>query len=296
MLSYRHGYHAGNPADLLKHAVLIQLIKALQRKEKGFCYFDTHAGAGDYDLTSGFGQQQQEHCRGIEFLQQRAQHIQHPALKDYLALVTRYNQQRVQAKAPGIEADSAAEGHDHSDSDGNGATSGLRFYPGSPAIAQHLQRPQDSLLLCDLHPQEPKSLKRLFKNCPQVAIHQRNGYEAMRALLPPKEKRALVLIDPSYENKNEDIELSQALHASLKRFPQGVYAIWYPLIEQRNVVATVKGQSWFRQCESLDLRFNFPESAQLGRMKASGMLVVNPPWHARPQLEGLGEALVEIYS
>lgn len=280
MLSYRHGYHAGNPADLLKHAVLIQLIKALQKKDKGFCYFDTHAGAGAYDLSQGFGQQQQEHQRGIVHLLARSAHITHPALSEYLAFIRQYNQSR-------LEAASLAPANDTDNQ--------LRFYPGSPAIAQAFQRPQDSLVLCDLHPQEPTSLKRLFKGKSHVAVHQRDGYEAMKALLPPQQKRALVLIDPSYENKNETTQLSQSLHSALKRFPQGVYAIWYPLIEQRNLVGSLKGQSWLRQCETMDLRFNFPDSAQLGRMKASGMLIINPPWHAQPILEGLVEALSECY-
>lgn len=284
MLSYRHAFHAGNPADVLKHTCLMLLIKALQLKEKGFQYIDTHAGAGVYDLKGPSALKNAEHAKGAERLLTWAGHqtartanTAHEALMRYAELLQQFQQE--QARLIGLEASAS-----------------LRWYPGSPAIARSLLRPQDRLCLVELQNQEHQQLKQLFSNQDQFSLHHRDAYEALPALVPPQLKRALVLIDPSYELKDEGQRLQTAVIQAVKKFPQGVYAIWYPLIEGINPIARLKQQNELRGIEILDLRYMLPAAARLGRMNGNGMLLLNPPWHARPALEGLCEALDQVFT
>jgi len=251
VLSYRHGFHAGNPADVFKHTVLVALVRAMQEKDKGVRFVDTHAGPALYDLESAAALKNREFDRGIGRLW-----IDRPPpgpQSDYLALVEAHNP--------------------------DGA---LRFYPGSPLLLRSLLRPQDDLVLCELHPTEQKALVERFGRERQVTLHPGDGYQALDRFLPPTTGRGLVLIDPSFEIKTEIADLTAALEKAFRRFGHGVYVIWYPLIEGRDTTPDpipaalgLDGEQW------LDLRVEFSAEQRLGRMTGCGMAIINCPWRAR---------------
>ncbi|HKL51770.1 MAG TPA: 23S rRNA (adenine(2030)-N(6))-methyltransferase RlmJ [Wenzhouxiangellaceae bacterium] len=254
MLSYRHGFHAGNPADVFKHTVLIALVRAMQNKNKGIRFIDTHAGPALYDLNSEAAQKNREFDRGIARLWQQRR-VPGP-VADFLALV--------RARNPKGE---------------------LRLYPGSPLLIRALLRPQDELVLCELHPTEQRALSERFTGDRQVRLHPGDGYAALDRYLPPPAGRGLVLIDPSFELKSEFDDMTEAMRRALKLFGHGVYVIWYPVIEGRDTTPdsmpaalALKGEQW------LDLRIAFPPEQRLGRMTGCGMAIVNCPWRARQLL------------
>jgi len=254
MLSYRHGFHAGNPADVFKHTVLVALVRAMQHKEKGIRFIDTHAGPARYDLQSEPALKNREFERGIARLWDRRPDP--GPVADYLGLVRAHNP------------------------DGE-----LRVYPGSPLLMRALLRRQDDLVLCELHPAEQKALAERFGNDRKVRIHAGNGYQALEKFLPPPAGRGLTLIDPSFEVRTELGDMASALRNALSRFAHGVYAIWYPLIEGRDIALEafpdalgLAGEQW------LDLRIEFPDDQRLGRMTGCGMAIVNCPWRARQTL------------
>jgi len=192
MLSYQHGYHAGNPADLHKHAALAALIAVLTAKPRGISVIESHAGRGLYDLAAPEARRTGEAARGIG----RAEPADGPF-------------------AAALGATRAAHGP--------------HAYPGSPLIARHLLRPQDRLILCELHPQEHAALRAALGG-PGVAIHRRDGHAGLRALTPPRPRRGLALIDPSYEVKDEFARTAETALATLARWPEGVVLIWYPIL------------------------------------------------------------------
>jgi len=254
MLSYRHGFHAGNPADVFKHTVLVFLVRSMQEKDKGIQFVDTHAGPALYDLQSELALKTREFEQGVARLWARRPP---PGLQaDYLALVEAHN--------PG---------------------SRLRFYPGSPLLLRTLLRPQDDLVLCELHPAEQKALAERFGKDPRVRIHAGDGYSALEKSLPPRTGRGLVLIDPSFELRSEIDDMTAALHGALRRFAHGVYVIWYPIIDGRDTAPNslpdtlgLNGEQW------LDLRIEFPDEQRLGRMTGCGMALINCPYRARAGL------------
>lgn len=257
MLSYRHAYHAGNHADVFKHLVLTLLVRALLQKEKPFCYLDTHAGAGRYDLGSEKARKNREYESGIGRLWNLARVPE--AVSTFMEAVRAFN--------------------------GAGP---LRQYPGSPRLVRHFMRPQDRMVLCDLHSTEARVLKEEFEGDRQVSVHHIDGYHGLKAFLPPKERRGLVLCDPAFELKDERARLLEALGIAWKRWPTGVYAIWYPIQD----LATA---DWFhrqlkrsgiRKILCAELRV-FGEDLPL-RMNGSGMVIINPPWHTADQLGTLG--------
>ena len=198
MLSYRHAFHAGNHADVLKHFVEVQLLGYLAQKDKPFWYIDTHAGAGCYELDSGYAAHNAEFETGIARLWDRDD-LPAP-LADYVALVKRINP------------------------DGQ-----LKLYPGSPLVAMELLREQDRMRLFELHPTDSDILQENFAGQgSQVLIQTADGFSALKALLPPPPRRALVMIDPSYEIKQDYQRVATALREGLKRFANGIYAVWYP--------------------------------------------------------------------
>jgi len=257
MLSYRHGFHAGNPADVFKHTVLVALVRAMQHKEKGIRFVDTHAGPALYDLENEAAQKNREFERGIGRLW-----IDRPAAgprADYLSLIEACNP------------------------DGK-----LRFYPGSPLLVRALLRPQDELVLCELHPTEQRALSGRFAGDRQVRIHAGDGYPALAQYLPPPAGRGLVLIDPSFELRTELDDMTAAMRRAVKAFGHGVYVIWYPMIEGRDTTPDalpgalgLEGEQW------LDLRMEFPADQRLGRMTGCGMAIVNCPFRARRELVDL---------
>ena len=256
MLSYRHAFHAGNFADVIKHAVLVLLVEALERKEKPFAVLDTHAGAGVYDLGSREARRLREWRDGIARLWG---HGEAPAeLRHYLDAVAVANT--------------------------GGDRERIRRYPGSPLLVRGLLRPGDRLVLCELHPADHAELGALFAGDRQVAVHNRDGYEALKAFLPPPERRGLVLIDPAYELGDEWERVAEGLATAWRRWPTGVLAAWYPLLSGdpharllRAVVA-----AGLTKVLRVELRL-FPQDSP-GGMNGAGMLVVNPPWQVDRQI------------
>lgn len=249
MLSYRHAFHAGNHADVLKHFIEVQLLQYLAQKDKPFWYIDTHAGAGCYELDRGYATQNAEYESGIARLWDRDDLP--TALADYVALVK------------GINPDGQ-----------------MKLYPGSPLVAQQLLRPQDRMRLFELHPTDSDILQENFSGQgTQVLMQQADGFGALKALLPPPPRRALVLIDPPYEDKQDYRRVVSALGEGLKRFANGVYAVWYPQLqrtEARELPEQLKQlpvKSWLH----VALSVQGPSEDGFG-MHGSGMFVLNPPW------------------
>lgn len=236
MLSYQHAYHAGNPADLQKHDVLARLIVALTRKPRGISYLETHAGRGLYDLASPEAQKTGEASKGI--------------LK--------------RAPSSGPYADALAK---------VSAAHGPNAYPGSPMIARTLLREQDRLHLMELHPAEHTALKRTMKG-PGVAIHKRDGFEGVLAISPPKPRKGLVLIDPSYEVKSEYEAVPAFVKKLIGRWPEAVVLVWYPILPDKRHQVLVEGLA------RLSI-VNHEVGVDLGNDKGmigSGMLGVNLPY------------------
>ncbi|HYM47505.1 MAG TPA: 23S rRNA (adenine(2030)-N(6))-methyltransferase RlmJ [Burkholderiaceae bacterium] len=245
-MNYRHLYHAGNFADVFKHVALMLLLRAFHKKETPFCYVDTHAGAGRYDLTTAPAQRSGEYRDGIARLWDTALS---DALADYLTAIRALNP------------------------DGR-----LRMYPGSPLIARSVLRPQDRMLLCEKHPEECAQLRAEFAGDRQVAAHERDGYEALKALLPPAERRGLVLIDPPYEQPDEFEQIVAGLATARERWATGVYAVWYPIKDRRAVAdfhERLRASGWGKLLVA-ELTV-FPEDTAF-RLNGCGLAVVNPPW------------------
>lgn len=247
MLSYRHGYHAGNFADVLKHLVLIRILEHLKKKDKPFCYIDTHAGAGFYDLRGDYALKNREFDGGIGKLWQRDDLPERVA--DYVNIVKQFNRSRQ-----------------------------LKRYPGSPSIAGQLMRSKDRLALFELHSGEIQQLSALFGKDRRIKVHHADGWSDSPGLLPPLERRALVLIDPSYEIKSEYRLVPDMLVNMYKRFATGTYALWYPVVERsrNHRLEHVIQTSGIKNVQLFELGIE-ADSRELG-MTASGMIVINPPW------------------
>ncbi|MDP8079138.1 23S rRNA (adenine(2030)-N(6))-methyltransferase RlmJ [Phocoenobacter skyensis] len=255
MLSYRHSFHAGNHADVLKHIVLLLILESLKQKEKGFFYLDTHAGTGRYSLLSREAEKTGEYIEGIVRLWDR--NDLPPEVANYVAEIKRINKEK------------------------------LRFYAGSPLLAIQQLRGQDRALLTELHPKDYPLLRNEFAKRANVVTKRENGFQQLKAALPPKEKRGLVLIDPPYELK-EDYELVvTAIREGYKRFATGCYAIWYPVVLRQHIKRMVRGleETGIRKILQIELAVR-PDSDQRG-MTASGMIVINPPWQLEKQMKSI---------
>ena len=257
-MNYRHAFHAGNFADCVKHALFIQLLRAMQRKDKPLLVLDTHAGIGRYDLTSGPAEKTGEWREGIgKILTARD-----PALADYTALIER-----------------------------------LGLYPGSPAIAAALLRPADRLVACELHPEDAATLRRNLRNAPGVAVHERDGYEALRAFLPPPEKRGLILIDPPFEHPDEFATLAKNLLGAYAKFRTGVYAVWYPIKHRAPVRAFFETLQLGGVRDVIAAELLRRPALDPARLNGCGVLVINPPYGfaqaALPVLDALRGILGE---
>ncbi|MBI3072106.1 MAG: 23S rRNA (adenine(2030)-N(6))-methyltransferase RlmJ [Deltaproteobacteria bacterium] len=257
MLSYLHAFHAGGWADVFKHAGLALLARGLQKKPTPFAYLETHAGRGLYDLDAPAAQKTAEHQDGIVRLGlDRADAPRD--LEPYLDAVRAENQ-----------------------------TQGLRFYPGSPRVVRHLLRPGDRMVLAELHPREVPELKRLFARDPQVGVHAIDGYTMLKSFLPPREKRGLVFIDPSYEIKTEYDDAALAVIAARRRFPEGVFALWYPVLPASGWSRLLDAvcASGVRKVFRAELLLRPPSTPD--GLNGSGLLVVNPPWKWNEQIARL---------
>jgi 23S rRNA (adenine2030-N6)-methyltransferase len=249
VLSYRHGFHAGNHADVLKHVVLVALLRLLTRKDKPLWLIDTHAGAGSYSLTEGYAVRHAEHAAGIGRLWSRPD-LPAP-LADYVAEVRAFNP--------------------------DGA---LRRYPGSPQIALQTTRPQDRLRLYERHPTDARLLQAWAAGAGRrVAVVAGDGFAGLRAVLPPPSRRALVLIDPSYETVSDYRDVVVAMQDALRRFATGTYAVWYPQLARREAerlpsqLLALAGGDWLHAW----LRVRAPAPDGFG-LHGSGIFVFNPPW------------------
>lgn len=256
MLSYRHSFHAGNHADVLKHIVQSLILDALKQKEKPFVYHDTHSGAGRYDLNHEWSEKTGEYKLGISRIWQQPDLPSE--LNAYLDSISQLNQ-------------------------GNA----LRYYPGSPRVSRALIRPQDRMVLTELHPSDYPLLEQEFHRDRQVRIFKEDGFSRLKASLPPKERRGLVLIDPPYELASEYRDVVKAIAAAHKRWATGIYAIWYPVVYRENIDDMLTGLDNLDIRKVLQIELGVsPDSTERG-MTASGMIVINPPWKLEHQMEDL---------
>lgn len=265
-MQYRHVFHAGNFADVHKHIALLQLLAALKKKDKGFLYLDTHSGAGLYDLAGVDARHSAESTSGIARLESAAAAASVPlpaAIRDYLDAVARIRQ----------------------------ATDGPKLYPGSPLLAVAALRDGDSAVCVESEAPVSRALQRaLDQIAPLHAARTRvlhgDGYQALRAQLPPPSRRGLVLIDPPYEAADEERLLAGALQEALARFETGVFAIWYPVKRQQDsdawLARLLRGIT--RPVLSAEFCLHQPDHA--AGLNGSGMLVVNPPWQFDTQVAG----------
>lgn len=271
-MNYRHAFHAGNHADVLKHVVLLALCDALCSKPSPCFALDTHAGRGLYRLDGEAAQKTGEARDGIARLQAEAP--RHPAIQRYLQAIR-----------------SCREQH------------GLHAYPGSPWLLAHALREQDRIAVCELHPEEAAVLKTHFAHEPRITVHSRDGYAAIKALLPPRHGtlkigRGLILIDPPYEAQLDEFDLAlTALREGLTRWPQGIFALWYPIKQGRALQPFRRAAAQLPAKSALQLELLVrPDDSPL-RMNGSGMLIFNAPWQfdtlMQPVLHGLCSALGE---
>lgn len=253
-VNYRHAFHAGNFGDCMKHAILVWLLRAMQRKPAPLLVLDTHAGAGRYELDAGPAARTGEWRDGIA----RLLPAPPPILADYVGLVHK---------------------------------SGL--YPGSPTIARALLRPHDRLACCELHPEDTVALRHQFHADRQVSVHRRDAWEAVGALLPPRERRGLVLIDPPYEETGEFTHLAAGLAVGWRKFRTGVFAAWYPIKQRAQVRRFLSDieQSGIRDVVAAELCLREPLDP--GRLNGCGLLVVNPPYRFEQEVSAMLAALLE---
>jgi len=254
LLSYRHSFHAGNHADVIKHIVQSLILSSLQQKEKPFVYHDTHSGVGRYDLNHEWSEKTGEYKLGIGRLWDEVELPEE--LNNYLDAIKQLN-----------------EGNE------------LQFYPGSPRVARAHLRKQDRMVLTELHPSDYPLLQQEFQRDRQVSIFKEDGFQRLKASLPPKERRGLVLIDPPYELAKEYRDVAQAIYQAHKRWATGIYAIWYPVVNRcdiEDMIESIKGLG-IRKILQIELGVA-PDTNERG-MTASGMIVINPPWKLEQQMK-----------
>jgi 23S rRNA (adenine2030-N6)-methyltransferase len=270
MLSYRHAFHAGNAADVLKHAVLICCLDYLGRKEKPFLVIDTHAGAGFYSLTEGYAAQNREWEGGVGRLLECD--TLPPLLGRYATLVRDSLGVELPAKLP---------------------LAGL--YPGSPALIQKLLRPRDQAVCFELHPVDFAALEAAFKADKRFRLLREDGLGGLKALLPPPSRRGCIFIDPPYEMKSDYTEVPEHLARALARFSTGLYITWYPLLQQRSASALreiLLGLYGGNRC-AVELCTDAPDNNGK-RMYGSGIVIYNPPWTLQKTLEESLPVLTEL--
>ncbi|XKM13784.1 23S rRNA (adenine(2030)-N(6))-methyltransferase RlmJ [Orbaceae bacterium ac157xtp] len=256
MLSYRHSYHAGNHADVLKHSVLTLCLDALKEKEKPFLYLDTHSGAGRYLLQSEHAEKTGEYQDGIARLWDIEKKPE--LLNSYFSVLNYYNR-----------------------------TPTLKYYPGSPLIAKQLLREQDKLILSELHTTDYQLLRQEFSKDRRATALKENGFQQLKSKLPPLSRRGLILIDPSYEIKDDYQIIPKAVFEGYRRFATGTYLIWYPVVSRLQTQRMIDGivNTGIKNILQIELAVQ-PDNNQKG-MTASGMIVINPPWKLKQQMETL---------
>jgi 23S rRNA (adenine2030-N6)-methyltransferase len=265
-VNYRHIYHAGHLCDVAKHTALCVMLGALRRKATPFFVLDTHAGIGRYDLTDARAQTTGEASVGIGALRRVAAQVEAlPLAAEYWAVCRAV------------------------DPDGAGSA-----YPGSPLFARHFLREGDRLALCELHPDEAATLRRLFRDDKAVQVHQRDGYEALRALLPPPEKRGLVLIDPPFEEEGEFDRLVAAAETLAARFANAVGLFWYPIKDRVVTGRFYERMAGVSRLNMVAAELLFGDDVRGDRLNGSGLILINPPWHVAEDVATLGRALLPL--
>lgn len=259
MFSYRHAFHAGNHADVLKHAILVHILDHFNLKDNPYWVIDTHAGAGIYDLTSDWAIQNGEFIDGLDKLLQPG---------DKPALITRYLEEVQHFNPDGV----------------------ANFYPGSPWLALNALRDKDRLRLFEMHPSEIEVLQHNLAQQDrqarrQTAIYESDGFTGLKSVLPPPTRRGVVLMDPSYEDKTDYRNVMQALNEGLLRFATGCFVVWYPLVQRREVQEMVRSLEKMKvQWVNAALTVRKPANDGFG-LHGSGMFVVNPPYTLHAALE-----------
>ena len=255
-MNYRHAYHAGNFADVAKHVIVTRIVEYLKQKDKAFRVIDTHAGIGLYNLDEG------EAARTGEW-------------QDGIAKV-------IDAKMPAPVAELLAPWLNAVRS--VNSDKGLRKYPGSPKLVRMLMRKNDRLSAIELHPEDAKILARQFEGDYQVRVIELDGWLALGAHLPPKEKRGLVLVDPPFEEGSEFARLVNGLRAAHARWPNGIYALWYPLKDRKSVATFLKDLKETGIPKVLNAEFYIRGPSPQPRLDGSGMIIVNPPFKLAEEL------------
>jgi 23S rRNA (adenine2030-N6)-methyltransferase len=267
-MNYRHVFHAGNFADVVKHTILTRILTYLMRKDAPFRVIDTHAGVGLYDLKGAAAEKTGEWVDGIGRLID--QDFSEPA-KELLA--------------PYLDA----VGAQNPDGD-------LRFYPGSPLITRKMLRQQDRLMALELHPVDVEALRENFAGDFQVRVTHVDGWQALGTHLPPKEKRGLVLIDPPFEERNEFERMAQNLIKAHKRWPTGLYALWYPIKDVADVDKFVALLEASGIPKILKLELTIREPSEPPRLHGTGMIVINPPFVLEEEMRALMPVLADVLS
>jgi len=264
MFSYRHGFHAGNHADVLKHITLLNCIQLLHKKDTPLMLIDTHAGAGIYNLKDRFAQTSEESSEGIlKLAKQGTKHSLSEGIRTYLELIANLPHQ----------------------------TKDIEIYPGSPYLLWQSMRSQDKLRLMELHPSDFPDLKSNLESVQlrrqDIKVEETNGFLALKAYLPPPSRRGLILIDPSYEDKGDYHQVIQSLQDAFKRFATGVYLVWYPILSRldaKDFPDRLKKLCLEHQLPWLQAELRIKEVTESG-LSASGMWVINPPWQLKESLE-----------
>lgn len=256
MLSYRHSFHAGNHADVLKHTVQSLIISALNEKDKPYLYLDTHAGAGRYQLSGEHAERTGEYLEGIARIWQQDDVPEE--LAAYIGVVKNLN--------PGGK---------------------LRYYPGSPLIARFLLREFDKLQLTELHSSDFPLLRNEFQKDERARTDRADGYQQLKSKLPPPSRRGLILIDPPYELKSDYQAVVQGIQEGYKRFATGIFALWYPVVLRQQIkrMCNELEATGIRRILQIELGVR-PDSDRFG-MTASGMIVINPPWKLEQQMKNV---------
>ena len=263
-MNYRHIYHAGNICDVVKHSVLTVLLGRLLEKDKPIFALDTHAGIGLYDLLDARAAKTDEAKEGIFRLLKSAPISE---LAPFYVLLQKLNPNWV----PGNPESASA----------------FRYYTGSPYIINHFMRPEDRLVATELHEDDHRDLQYVFHDKPQTHIHHRDGYEALKAFLPPPEKRGLVLIDPPYEKPDEFDRLPLIISEAYKRWPQGQFVIWYPIKDRPTIWSFHEKLVALNIPKILSAEFIFQEELRADRLNGSGLILINPLWKTDMMLKEL---------
>jgi 23S rRNA (adenine2030-N6)-methyltransferase len=256
-MNYRHIYHAGSFADVMKHFVLTLLLQKLRQKETPYSIIDTHAGIGLYDLTSEAAQKTLEYKEGIE----RLLHINNidPLFEPYIKAVLSVNASFESGK--------------------------LSNYPGSPCISRYFLRDKDRLFLSELHPEDYKTLRNYFKRDDRVKVFHQDFLVSLKAFLPPLHRRGLVLIDPPFEKTNEFDQMLEGLKEAHKRFSYGIFALWFPIKDSRLIKKFYQKLTLLGLPKTLAIDFLIQKPTNIDHLNGCGMVIINPPWQIEETLK-----------